>query len=69
MIHLRNLVQPDLVLGGNVLSLSLEQLQRQGIAGLILDVDDTLVSMHSRQISVELRQWIETLRPQLQICW
>jgi uncharacterized protein len=67
MIHLRNLLQPNLVLGGDVLNLSLETLQQQGIAGLILDVDDTLVSAYSRQLSGELHQWVETIRPHVKI--
>lgn len=67
MIHLRNLLQPNLVLGGDVLNLSLETLQQQGIGGLILDVDDTLVSAYSRQLSVDLHQWIDAMRPQVKI--
>ena len=67
MIHLRNLVQPNLVLGGDVLNLRLDVLQDKGIRGIILDVDDTLVSAYSRELSPALRQWMDSLRPHLKI--
>jgi len=67
MIHFRNLVQPNLVLSGNVLNLHLEKLQAQGIRGIILDVDDTLVSAYSRELSPALHQWMDGLRPHLQV--
>lgn len=67
MMQFRTLLQPNWVLKGTVLHLHPEDLQRQGLRGVILDVDDTLVSPYSRQLSAELRGWIETLRPQVQI--
>lgn len=67
MTHYRTLLQPNLVLKGNVLNLTLEVLQQRGLRGIILDVDDTLVSAYSRQISSELQDWIEALRPQIKI--
>lgn len=67
MIQWRTWLQPNLVLKGNVLNLTLEDLQQRGLRGIILDVDDTLVSAYSRQLSAELHSWIEALRPQVKI--
>ncbi|MGG6297477.1 YqeG family HAD IIIA-type phosphatase [Leptolyngbya sp. AN02str] len=57
------LLQPDLVLGGPILSLSPELVQQHGLAGLILDVDETLVPMSISQASEELKGWVEEIRP------
>ena len=58
----RSHLQPDLILGGPILSLTPEILQHYQIKGLILDVDDTLVPLRSTQASRELRQWVEQIR-------
>jgi len=58
-----NLLQPDLVLGNTILSLTPDILQKYSLRGLILDVDETLVPMGVAQASEELREWVEDLRP------
>lgn len=63
MINVRKLLQPNLVLRGNVLDLTPDVLERHGLRGLILDVDDTLVSPYTRNLSNEVHEWVETLRP------
>lgn len=55
-------LQPDLMLGGPILSLSSEILQQYQIQGLILDVDETLVPLRSTEASAELRQWVTQIR-------
>lgn len=55
-------LQPDLILGGPILSLTPEILQRYQLKGLVLDVDDTLVPLRSTQTSAELKQWVEQIR-------
>lgn len=62
-----NLLQPDLVLGDSILSLSLEMLEQFEIKGIVLDVDDTLVPFRSADVSDEVRQWIDELRPSTRI--
>lgn len=58
-----NLLQPDLILGNTILSLTPDILKKYGLKGLILDVDETLVPMGVAQASEELREWVEELRP------
>lgn len=57
------LLQPDLMLGNSVLTLTPEVLQRHNLKGLVLDVDDTLVPFSMPEASEELRQWVELIRP------
>jgi uncharacterized protein len=58
----RALLQPDLILGKTILYLSPEILRRYQIRGLILDVDDTLVSFRESSPSPELKQWVKEIR-------
>jgi HAD superfamily phosphatase (TIGR01668 family) len=52
------ILQPSLILGDTILSLTPTILARYNIEGLILDVDETLVPLREKEVSVELRQWI-----------
>lgn len=56
-------LQPDLILGGSILSLTPDILKEYHIKGLVLDVDETLVPLKVTQASEELRRWVETVRP------
>ncbi len=56
------LLQPDLVLGDSVLSLTLEMIKKNQIQGLVLDVDETLVSIRDSDTSPELSLWIEKIK-------
>ncbi|MEB3342792.1 YqeG family HAD IIIA-type phosphatase [Okeania sp.] len=56
------LLQPDLVLGNSVLSLTSEILQKYQIQGLVLDVDETIVSIRDSQASPELTAWVEEIK-------
>jgi uncharacterized protein len=67
MIQLNRLLQPSLVLHGTVLDLTPELLEYHGLRGLLLDVDDTLVSPYSGELSREVHQWVESLRPHIQL--
>lgn len=55
-------LQPDLLLTDTVLSLTPEMLQQNGIQGVVLDVDETLVPFSMAQISAELLPWVESIR-------
>lgn len=56
-------LQPNLILGGPIISLTPEMLQQHRLKGLVLDVDETLVPLGVSQVSGELRQWVEKIRP------
>lgn len=58
-----NLLQPDLILGDAVIALKPEILEKNNLRGLVLDVDETLVPITRAQVSEELQQWVETIRP------
>jgi hypothetical protein len=57
-----SLLQPDLVLGGNVLKLAPATLHRHNLKGLVLDVDDTLVPLRQAETCPELVEWIEPIK-------
>lgn len=56
------LLQPDLILGGPIVSLTPDILQHNQLKGLILDVDETLVPMREAEVSQELSQWVGQIR-------
>ncbi|MGK7918918.1 MAG: YqeG family HAD IIIA-type phosphatase [Trichodesmium sp.] len=56
------LLQPDLILGDSVLSLTLEIIQKYEIKGLVLDVDETLVPIRDSDTSPELSVWVEKIK-------
>lgn len=56
------LLQPDLVLGGTITSLTNAILQQHQIKGLVLDVDETLVPFKQTEASEELKQWVNQIR-------
>ncbi|NEP88817.1 MAG: YqeG family HAD IIIA-type phosphatase [Okeania sp. SIO2C2] len=56
------LLQPDLVLGNSILSLTSGIIQKNQIKGLVLDVDDTLVPIRDSNTSPELSEWVEEIR-------
>ena len=58
----RALLQPDLVLGGTIINLTPDILQQNNIQGLILDVDETLVSITTPKVSLELKQWTISMK-------
>lgn len=61
------LLQPNLILGETILSLTPELIQRYQLKGLVLDVDETLVPFKASQATAELQQWIEQLRSQVDV--
>lgn len=57
-----SLLQPDLVLGGNILKLGPETLCRHNLEGLVLDVDDTLVPLRQAETQPELLEWMKHIK-------
>lgn len=60
-------LQPDLILGDSVVSLTPEILQRYHLKGLVLDVDETLVPFRERAVAPEVVQWVEEIRDRVPI--
>jgi HAD superfamily phosphatase (TIGR01668 family) len=56
------LLEPDLVLGGSVLTLTPETIQKHNLLGLVLDVDETLVPIQESTASPQLARWIEEIK-------
>ena len=56
------LLQPDLILEASVINLTPDILEQYRLRGLVLDVDETLVSMKATEASDELRQWVQQTR-------
>ncbi|MEH2302255.1 MAG: YqeG family HAD IIIA-type phosphatase [Nostoc sp.] len=63
-----NLLQPDLILEGSVLNLTLDIIQKYGLKGLVLDVDETLVPFRVGVASPELQYWVEQIRASTALC-
>jgi uncharacterized protein len=57
------LLEPDLILGDSILSLTPHILQKYRLKGLVLDVDETLVPMNTTEASEELKHWLQQLEP------
>ena len=57
-----SLLEPNLVLGGTIFDLTPAILKQYEIAGLILDVDETLVPFKQKETTLELQQWITQIR-------
>ncbi len=62
-----NLLQPNLIVNGTILSLTLEMVLEQGLQGLILDVDETLLPASSGQLSPAMKQWVAEFKPQVKL--
>ncbi|MEH2164910.1 MAG: YqeG family HAD IIIA-type phosphatase [Nostoc sp.] len=63
-----NLLQPDLIIEGSVLNLTPDIIQKYGLKGLVLDVDETLVPFTVGMASPELREWVEQIRTSTALC-
>ncbi|MEM6426804.1 MAG: YqeG family HAD IIIA-type phosphatase [Cyanobacteria bacterium P01_D01_bin.128] len=61
------LLQPDVVLGESVLALTPELIQQFGLQGIVLDVDETLVSFKESDTTNEVRAWLTSLKPLVSI--
>jgi uncharacterized protein len=55
-------LQPDLVLGSNVLQLTPATLHKHQLRGLILDIDDTIIPVKTTAAQPELLEWLAEIR-------
>lgn len=60
-------LQPDLVLGCSILSLTPQILADHQLRGLILDVDDTIVPFKRSFASGELVEWVNQIRQRVDL--
>ena len=56
------LFKPDLIVAGPVSDLSFEWLKAQGVAGLILDLDDTLLALGEQIVNTRVVEWVARAR-------
>lgn len=57
-----SLLEPNLTLSGSILALTPAMLKTHGIRGLVLDVDDTLISTRSAIVPEEVKVWMAEIK-------
>lgn len=66
-MHWAKNLQPDLVLGGSIVSITPPLLRQHQLKGLILDVDETLVPVTEKEVSAEVKNWISEIRKEVSL--
>ncbi len=61
------LIAPDLVLSAPIYAITPQLMQKHGLRGLILDVDNTLIGDDEPNVSDEICQWVDLMRSQYPI--
>nr|WP_324603557.1 YqeG family HAD IIIA-type phosphatase [Pseudanabaena biceps] len=56
------LIAPDLVLSAPIYKITPQLMEKHGLRGLILDVDNTLIGDDEADVSEEIRLWVEQMR-------
>jgi uncharacterized protein len=62
-----SLLQPNLVLGGNILHLTPAILKHYQLKGLVLDIDDTIVPIKTTVAQPEILDWLAEIRQVAQL--
>jgi len=57
-----NLLQPDLILGQSVLGITPDIVQKNGLKGLILDVDETIVPVGKKALDPDVQAWVKEIQ-------
>jgi len=60
-------LKPDYLINGDITDIDLEELERAGIQGLILDLDSTLIAPKSAFISDQAAAWLDRARKKFQV--
>jgi len=60
-------LKPDYLINGDITDIDLEELERAGIKGLILDLDSTLMAPKSAFISDQAAAWLDRARKKFQV--
>jgi HAD superfamily phosphatase (TIGR01668 family) len=61
------LLRPTYLIDGDVTDISLDQLENDGIKGLIFDLDSTLLAPHSGRLTPECETWLDKARNRFQV--
>lgn len=62
-----SLLEPDLMLQGSILELTAPLIAQYGLKGLVLDVDDTVISTRSAIVPPEVKTWVEEIQQTVQL--
>jgi uncharacterized protein len=57
-----SLLEPKLILQGSVLALTPALIAQHGLKGLVLDVDDTIISTRSAVVPNEVKLWMDEVK-------
>ncbi len=60
-------LKPDYLIEGDITDIDLDELERAGIKGLILDLDSTLIAPKSAFISDQAAAWLDRARKKFQV--
>lgn len=60
-------LRPTYLIEGDVTDIDLDQLQRDGVRGLIFDLDSTLVAPHAGTLTNEVADWLSRARDKFQV--
>lgn len=60
-------LRPTYLIDGDVTDIDLDQLSRDGIKGIIFDLDSTIMAPHSGKITAETATWLELARENFQL--
>lgn len=60
-------LKPDYIINGDITDIDLDMLAGDGIEGLILDLDSTLVEPKSASLTNEAAQWLERARARFRV--
>ena len=58
------LITPNLVLSAPITAITPQLMEKHGLVGLILDVDNTLIGDDEADVSPEVRLWVTTMQQQ-----
>ncbi|MBE9077115.1 YqeG family HAD IIIA-type phosphatase [Romeria aff. gracilis LEGE 07310] len=56
------LLTPNLILADSILGLTPDIIERHQLQGLVLDVDETLIAINQRQLTDEVKRWVEATK-------
>lgn len=59
--------RPTYLIDGDITDVDLNRLEREGIRGIIFDLDSTLLAPHSGKLTEETKQWLEEARARFQL--
>jgi HAD superfamily phosphatase (TIGR01668 family) len=61
------ILRPTYLIDGDITDIDLDMLKRDGIRGLVFDLDSTLVAPHAGTITAEVAGWLEKARANFKV--